>query len=90
MEALIIGGIIAIVLLIAAPYMIWSAIILIPRLLWACSKAMTVLILLVVFGYGVSMIVEYKDTEVDTKIEKETEKSPQSIKNYNEDFYKNH
>jgi len=34
------------------------------------------------------MIVEYKDVEVDTKIEEKTEKSPQAIKNYNENFYK--
>jgi len=90
METLIIIFVIAIMLLIAAPYIVWSAITLIPRLLWACSKIMAVLILLIIFGYGVSMIIEYKGTEVDTKIEKETEKSPQSIKNYNEDFYKDH
>lgn len=88
METLIIGVVIAIILLIAAPYMIWSAIILIPRLLWACSKLVTILILFGIFLYGVSMIAEYKDTEVDTKIEKETEKSPRAIINYNEDFYK--
>ncbi len=68
METIIVGVVIAIVLLIAAPYVIWSAIILIPRLFWACSKVMTCLILLGIFGYGVNMLVEHNDAKMDEEI----------------------
>ena len=68
METLILGGVIAIVLLIAAPYVVWSAIILIPRLFWACSKVMTCLILLGIFGYGVNMLIEHNASKLEEDI----------------------
>ncbi len=68
METIIVGVVIAIVLLIAAPYVIWSAIILIPRLFWACSKVMTCLILLGIFGYSVNMLIEHNDAKMDEEI----------------------
>lgn len=68
METLIVGVVIAIVLLIAAPYVVWSAIILIPRLFWACSKAMTCLILLGIFGYGVNMLIEHNAAKLEEDI----------------------
>ena len=86
MEALIIIFVIAIMLLIAAPYIVWSAITLIPRLFWACSKIMAVLILLIIFGYGVSMIIEFEDTELEVK--ENLENPPLVDINYNEEFYK--
>jgi hypothetical protein len=75
METLIVGVIIAIVLLIAAPYLVWSAIILIPRLFWACSKVMTCLILLGIFGYGVNMLIEHNAA----KMEREIKNAPRAI-----------
>tara|TARA_R110002096_G_scaffold138273_8_gene291866 strand:+ start:952 stop:1194 length:243 start_codon:yes stop_codon:yes gene_type:complete len=69
METLIVGVIIAIVLLIAAPYLVWSAIILIPRIFWACSKVMTCLILLGIFGYGVNMLIEHNAAKMGREIE---------------------
>jgi len=75
METIIVGFVIAMILLIAAPYMVWSAIILIPRLFWACSKVMTCLILLGIFGYGTSMLIEHNAA----KMEKEIKNAPRAI-----------
>jgi len=69
METLIVGVVIAMILLIAAPYMLWSAILLIPRLFWACSKVMTCLILLGIFAYGANMLIEHNAAKMEKKIE---------------------
>ena len=84
MESIIVGVAIAIVLMIAAPYMVWSAIIIIPRLLWVCSKVMTFLILLGIFGYLANMLIEHNAS----KLEEEPVKTSQTVTNYNEEYYK--
>lgn len=69
METIIACIIITIILLIAAPYLIWSAIKIIPRLLWACSKVMSGLIMLIILIYVAGMIIEYNEASMEKKNE---------------------
>ena len=65
MEMIIIAIVIAVLMLIAAPYVIWRVVTFLPRLLWACSKTAAALLICGVIGFGIYTIGKHNEEKLE-------------------------
>lgn len=66
---IVIGIVIAVLMLIAAPFVIWRVITGLPRLLWFVSKSAAALLIFALIGAGVYFIGDHNEKKLEEEIE---------------------